>query len=268
MGFGRFVLILAAVAAALHAQLPPALQEQIAPSMEESVGMREAFAHLRAGKWDEAEKSLVRVLKVNPDQTMAYLYLGIAYRNKSYSALDEIAREKLLQQAEEKFQEGLLIDPFEARIAYQLAGVQHDRARSIGDPEKRYEKLEEAKQMFQKLILLSPMTRDAHYSFGEICAEQMEIRRGLGINDDETRKKLLAVADEGLLHSKLILEIEHKYHREKTDLGQFLTGRLYRLRASITANETERESNLAEARKWESKSEAFRNGAGRGPMVK
>jgi tetratricopeptide (TPR) repeat protein len=260
--------LMLATATSVFAQLPPALQEQLAPSLEESIAMKEAYAALRAGKWDDAEKALQNALKANPDQTMAYLYLGIAYRNKSYRAQDQAGRDKLLQMAEEKFQEGLLIDPFEARIAYQLAGVQHDRARDVAEPEKRFERLEEAKQMFQKLILLSPMTRDAHWSFGEICAEQMEIRRMLGLPDEELRRKTLAIADEGLLHSKLILEIEQKYHRDKTDIGQSLTARLYRLRASLATSDEQRELDLAEAKKWEAKADLFRAQQGRGPIVK
>lgn len=228
--------------------------------------MRDAYNALRVGKWDDAERILTGVLKSNPDQTMAYLYLGIVLRNKAYATESDATRKDLLKRAEQRFEEGLLIDPFEARISYQLATLQYEMAQAIADREERKERLKVAKDTFQKLILLAPMTREAHLQFSMICVDQIQLGLLDGEPGEELRKELVSIADEGLMHSKLVVTLESRRKDPgSVELATQLTAQLYKLRAQLVQSEEERELSLTESRKWQARAEQMREP--RGPIL-
>lgn len=252
------------VGSSAHGQLPPALQNQVQPTAEEMVGMREAIVAMRAGKWDQAEKSLLEVVGRNPDAVTAFLYLGIVYRSKAYLAENEADREGFRQKAEDRLKEGLLIDPFEARVAYQLGNLLLETAQATPSAARKLEKLREAKDAYTKLILLAPMTREAHQNYAVICLEQLRLLPA-GDPGSEERADRLDIADDGLMHAKLVSEFEQKDpQRGMSAFTPQLIGQLYQQRARLSESEEEREADLAESRRWFARTPE----PGRGPLLK
>ena len=257
----RMGILMLLLASGALAQLPPGFSQWIQPTAEEAVATREGIAALKAGKWNEAETAFKKVLEANPDQTMAYLYLGIVYRSKSYFTQNNDERIALRKQAEDTLKEGLVIDPFEARVAYQLGGILFETAQQMPDSQARFDKLQEARDMYQRLILLAPMTREAHYAYVNICADQLRLGAQAAVEAGD-RKKFMEIADAGLMHAKLLAEQLDQYNAA----APVMTAQILQYRAKWAETDESREADLQEARKWQTKAETLQ--PRRGPMVK
>jgi tetratricopeptide (TPR) repeat protein len=205
----------------------------------------------RNAKYSEAVEFFKKSVDLDPNFTVARLYLATAYMSQYIPGADSPENAQMAKAAEDNFHKVLDQNKNEGKpedklAVASLASLHYSQAQGIPTLEAKLKKLDEAREWYEKLTQVDPQNKEAYYSLGVIVWAKwyprlMEARAKMGmrpedpgpLKDKKIREELKTqwsgTIEDGLKNLEKALAIDPQYDdamaymnlliRERADLA-------------------------------------------------
>lgn len=238
------------------------------PSAAESQMMNKGLDLYRHAQFPEAAALLRQVVNQNPSLTGGRVYLALALMAQYRPGVTEAANLELAREAEKEFRNVLEFDPDNKQAIYGIGHLTMLEALSNQNRQERQQKLEESTEWFKTLADIDVWNREAVFNVGYTIYQRLEPSflaaraaaqppqlEGELIKDDAVRnslkKQFSPLIDEAIKALERTIGLDPNYTAPRTYLTM-----IYRMRASISEDEVAQQKDLAEAKRWEKRTEA------------
>ena len=215
----------------------------------------------RSAQYDSAIEHFKNAVTLDPNLTVARLYLATAYAQQCVPGVDTPENTRNCNQAIDEFKKQLERNPGEIGSLKGIASLYFNMASGAAKPEDKLKYLDQAKDFHSQVIKTDPSDPEAYYSVAvidwtEAYKRRMDAKTGAGIKADEPikDKKLCSelqgknqqVVQEGIDDLNKALELRKDY-----DDAMAYLNLLFREKADLECGDPDaRKQDLATADDW------------------
>lgn len=215
----------------------------------------------RSAQYDSAIEHFKNAVTLDPNLTVARLYLATAYAQQCVPGVDTPENTRNCNQAIDEFKKQLEKNPGEIGSLKGIASLYFNMASGATKPEDKLKYLDQAKDFHSQVLKTDPSDPEAYYSVAvidwtEAYKRRMDAKTGAGIKADEPikDKKLCSelqgknqqVVQEGIDDLNKALELRKDY-----DDAMAYLNLLFREKADLECGDPDaRKQDLATADDW------------------
>ena len=249
------------ISLALLLSLGALMAQDAAVPVDSRGWINKGVQEFKGAKYQDATQSLQHAVDLDPNNTVARLYLATALMSQYIPGAESPDNLEIGRKAESEFTRVLELNPNETTALASMASLMYQQAQGMTDQEKKFQKLDESASWYEKLIAADPQNKEAYYSLGVIdwakwYAAWMKTRVDLGMRPEqpgplpapsrqELMQKYSSVIEHGIGSLEKALQIDPQY----SDAMAYLN-LLIRERADLADSPEQYRNETATADDW------------------